>query len=136
MKNFLLFLPLLLSVAACQKTVEKKAEDIIIRAMVNGQWVVTKFAKGNNDVTADFAGYRFQFRENNTVEALKDGSFTASGSWQGNPYARSIASQFNNAVHPLVLLNGVWLVTNNSWTFVEATQTVNGEAYSLRLDKR
>ena len=136
MKNviLLLFVPVLLF--SCKKTAERKAEDIIIYAMVNGQWAVTKFTKGNATLTPEFSGYKFQFKTNNTVDAIKNGAVEASGSWQGYPESRSIASHFANGSATLSFLNGTWVVTKNSWTFVEASQTVAGELYTLRLDKQ
>jgi hypothetical protein len=48
----------------------------------------------------------------------------------------SIVASFPNATNPLVLLNGTWHVTDNSWTYVKATMTVGTEVRSLRLDKQ
>jgi hypothetical protein len=86
-------------------------------------------------LTTDFAPYLFQFRSNNTVEALNNGTLEKTGNWSADPNARTITSSFANAATTLMLLNGTWQVTKNSWTFVEASQTVNGEARTLRLDK-
>jgi hypothetical protein len=130
------FYPLifLLILVGCKK--EKKAENIIIQAMVNGQWKVTNFNKGGMDKTSDFATYRFQFKNDFTVDALNSGSIEKTGSWNADAIAQTITSNFTNAVNPVVLLNGTWTITNNSWTWVEAKQTLNGELLSLRLDKQ
>jgi hypothetical protein len=124
----------LLILAGCKK--EKKAENIIIQAMVNGQWKVTNFNKSGMDRTSDFATYKFQFKTDFTVDALNNGSIEKTGSWNADAATQTITSNFTNAVSPVVLLNGTWAITNNSWTWVEAKQTVNGELLSLRLDKQ
>lgn len=117
----------------CNK--EKKAENLVVQAMVNGQWKVTNFNKGGTDMTSDFASYQFQFKNNFTVDALNSGSVEKTGSWNADATSQSITSNFQNAVNPVALLNGTWIITNNSWTWVEAKQSVNGELMSLRLDK-
>jgi hypothetical protein len=44
-------------------------------------------------------------------------------------------ANFTSAAAPLVLINGSWHIDDNSWTFVEATQTTAGETKTMRLDK-
>jgi hypothetical protein len=74
MKQSLLVLIFAVTLASCTKTVEKTKEDAVIQIMVSGQWVVTKYTIGASTVTPDFAGYKFQFYENRTVDAIKNGS--------------------------------------------------------------
>lgn len=123
----------LILIAGC---VKKKQEDMVVNAMVNGQWKVTNFKKAGLDITTDFANYKFQFKTNFTVDAINSGTVEKTGSWNADATAQTITSSFTNAVDPLVLLNGTWQITNNSWTWVEAKQTVNGELLNLRLDKQ
>lgn len=133
MKNlYLLFL--LIVLAACKK--EKKAENLVIQAMVSGEWKVTNFNKGGTDKTADFGPYKFQFKTNFTVDAINNGTAEKTGSWDAYASSQSIVTNFTNATNPLVWLNGTWKITNNSWTWVEASQTANGEFMNLRLDKQ
>ena len=134
-KLFFAFI-LLLSFSSCEKLIEEAAEDAIVDAMTTGQWVVTKYTRAGTDITADFSGYKFQFNRNETVDAIKNATIEKSGTWKGDGNARTINAQFNNTPEPLSLLNGTWQITNNSWTFVEASQTVAGEARTLRLDKQ
>jgi hypothetical protein len=122
----------LLALIAC---VKKKQEEKVLNAMTNGQWKVTSFIKGNADLTSDFAVYQFQFKTNNTVDAINNGTVEKTGSWQEDVNAQTITSNFANAANPLALINGTWQITNNSWTWVEAKQTVNNELLTLRLDK-
>jgi hypothetical protein len=135
MKNFLVLLLIAFCVTSCKKAIEAAQEDIIMKAMTDGQWRVTKFTKDNVDVTTGFDSYKFQFRSNKTVDAIKNGSAETTGTWNGSATDRTIASNFSSANATISLLNGTWLITNNSWTFVEATQTVNTEVRTLRLDK-
>ena len=104
--------------------------------MVNGQWVVTNFTKGSNDVTADFSPYKFQFQSNRTVDAIKNMLIEKSGTWDANADKRTITSNFTNANQTLSLLNGTWTITNTTLTSVDANQTVNGEVWILKLNKQ
>ena len=114
---------------------EATQEDLVIKAMTDGQWRVTQFTNGTTDVTSDFSPYVFQFRTDKTVEAIKASGIESKGTWNGNAANRTIASSFSNSNATIMLLNGTWNITKNSWTFVEATQTVNNEVRTLRLDK-
>jgi hypothetical protein len=133
MKNLYPFFFLII-LAGCKK--EKKAENLVVQAMVNGQWKVTNFTKGAIDKTTDFGPYKFQFKTNFTVDAINNGTVEETGSWNADASAQTITSDFANAISPLALLNGTWKITNNSWTWVEANQTANGELLNLRLDKQ
>lgn len=119
----------------CKKTAEEIFKGRVIDAMTTGQWHLTKFTKGGGDSTSAFAPYQFQFHENNTVDALKNGAFEKSGTWSADVGNRTITSLFTDATTPLSLLNGTWNITDNSWTRVEASQTVNGETLTLKLQK-
>jgi hypothetical protein len=125
---------LFLVLSGCIK--EKKQENLVIKAMTNGQWKVTGFNKGGTDITSDFTAYLFQFKTDFTVDAINNGSIEKTGSWNADASAQTITSNFANAVNPLALLNGTWTITNNSWTWVEARQTLNNELLTLRLDKQ
>jgi len=133
-KNTLILLSFLLF-TGCAKTIERIQERKVLDAMTQGQWHLTSFIKAGNDITGDFAPYLFQFHENNTVEAIKNGNVQNRGSWEADVNGRSMISNFPGASTPISLLNGTWKITNNSWTFVEASQTVNNELLTLRLEK-
>lgn len=124
--------------ASCQKDpIEQIQTNIVIQAMTSGQWKVTSFIKGSTNVTTDFANYKFQFKADKTVDAIvvSSGSVEKTGSWDANADAKTITSNFTSASATLTLLNGTWTITNNSMTFVEANQVVNGVTWTLRLDK-
>lgn len=133
-KLFIAFFCVIL-VSGCKKSVESRVEDAVIAAMTNGQWVITKFTQNGNTITTDFSTYKFQYYSNKTVDAIKSGSVEKTGTWNGDATTMSTSANFTNAVYPLQLINGNWLITNNSWTFVEATQTIGSEVKTMRLDK-
>jgi hypothetical protein len=129
-------LVLLICLIGCSKEQkQQQQENLVVQAMVNGQWKVTSFNKGGTDVTSDFSVYKFQFKSDLTVDAINNGAVEKTGAWNADANAQTITSNFSNAVNPLVLLNGTWTITNTTWTSVQANQTVNGELRTLRLDK-
>ena len=135
MKMVFLLLCVSVCTSGCLKAKEDIQENLVLKAMTDGQWQMTKFVKGTTDMTADFKPYRFQFRTNNTVEAINNGVVEKTGTWSADQEAKTITSLFTNASATVMLLNGTWNITKNSWTFVEATQTVNSEILKLRIDK-
>jgi hypothetical protein len=141
MKNRYLLLFLSLVIAGCgakDKIVEQQQENLIMAAITTGQWKVTGYVKGGVDVTTDFSGYLFQFRNNYTVDALLNGYVEKTGSWAaaGDMQSQTMTANFANATNPLLLLNGTWDIVTTTWTSVDAKQTVNGEQRTLRLDKQ
>jgi len=133
-KLFILLIPII-SFSGCKKTINNAAEDIIVRAMTDGQWIITSFNDNGTDITADYSSYKFQYHSNRTVDAIKNGSVERSGNWEGYAETLSIWATFPGAPYPLDLINGTWQITNNSWTFVEARKTVGADVKTLRLDK-
>src|SRR5215470_16892329 len=122
--------------ASCHKIIEKKAQDAIMKVMTDGQWVVTNFTSNGSDITTDFSGYSFQFFDDYTVKAMKNGTLEESGTFQGDVSTMTISSNFPNAVNPLLLLNGTWHITNTSDTYVIANMTIGTDARTIRLDKQ
>lgn len=123
-------------IASCTpERIEEKQQNLVLQAMVNGQWKVSSFNKGGTDLTNDFSPYKFQFKENLTVDAINNGSVEKTGSWNADANAQTITSNFTGATNPVILLNGTWNITSTTWTSVNASQTVNGELRTLRLDK-
>jgi hypothetical protein len=136
MKRLILTVLSLTLLAGCKKTIEKKAEDAILKAMTDGQWVLTSFTSNGIDITADFSAYKFQFFDNYTVNAIKNGAIEKTGDWQGDVNSMSISANFPAVSNPLLLLNGTWHITDYSWTYVTATMTVGSEVRTLRLEKQ
>lgn len=135
MKNVLIICLLCISFTSCKKTIDKAKENAVINIMVTGQWYVAKYLKANTDVTADFAGYKFRFYENRTVNAFKNSVVEKTGTWDGNATDLTITSQFTNAAYPLILLNGTFKWTDSGDNFVVANATINGESRLLRLER-
>ena len=137
MKQIITLFLLVFTFSCSEKKIEEIQTNIVIDAMVSSPWKVTSFKKGGTDVTTDFSPYKFQFKENLKVDAIiiSNNSVEKTGDWNADANARTITSTFVGANATLMLLNGIWKITNNSFTFVEASQTVNGEIYTLRLEK-
>jgi hypothetical protein len=136
MKRAALIFITCLGLLSCQKTVENAAENAILNAMTDGQWVVTSFTTNGTDITSDFTGYKFQYKRDYTVDAIKNGTVEKTGTWQADAVAMNITGNFPNASNPLLLINGTWHITDNGWTYVKATMTVGSETRTLRLDKQ
>lgn len=96
---------------------------------------MTKYTKGATDATSLFNTYKFQFKKNNTVDALKNQTFERTGQWEANAAQKTINANFANVSTPLSLLNGTWTITNSTWTSVDASQTIDGEKCRLLLNK-
>jgi hypothetical protein len=134
MKGLLLIM-FSLSLVSCKKIKENIQERRAMEFITDGRWRVSSYLTPGGDKTADLAAYSFQFKSNKTVDALKNGIFEMSGTWQDDQANRTIYSNFTSASYPLILLNATWTVTNGSETSVTATATVNGEIRNLRLAK-
>jgi hypothetical protein len=132
----LLIILSLICLVGCKKVIEKKAENAIMKAMTDGQWVITSFTSNGSDITSTFSGYKFQYFSNYTVDAIKNGTVENTGNWDGDASTMNISASFPNATNPILLLNGTWHITDNSWTYVKATMTIGGETRTLRLDKQ
>jgi hypothetical protein len=136
MHRFLYALLLLSLLTGCKKVKENIQEKKVLDFITDGQWKVTQLLKGSTDYVADFAGYQFQFKTNNFVDAIKNGTVQKTGTWQGDAINLTITSAFPaDAVHPLPLLNGVWKIVDGGNDFVVATKDENGELSRLRLEK-
>jgi hypothetical protein len=135
MKKILAVVGFALAFSGCKKAVENKAEDLVIKAMTNGQWHVTSFVQNGTDVTSNFSTYKFQYYSNKTVDAINNGAVEKTGTWDGQATTMTTWANFTNATAPLNLINGSWHIDNNSWTFVVASQNTGVETKTMRLDK-
>ena len=135
MKKLFPVLCIIIFFSGCKKAIQNAQQDLVIKAMTDGQWAVTSFTQNGSDVTTDFTGYKFQYYSNKTVDAIKNGTVEKTGTWDGEASTMTTSANFINATTPLSLINGSWHITNNSWTFVVATQTTGSETKTMRLDK-
>jgi hypothetical protein len=136
LKKIIIPLTLFIFLSGCKKAIENKQEDLITKAMTDGQWVITNFTLNGTNITTDFSLYKFKYYSNKTVDAIKSGAVEKTGNWDGNAAAMTTWASFASASHPLSLINGTWNITNNSWTFVVAKQTNGSEIKTMRLDKQ
>lgn len=138
MKTLILYLAVLplLFASSCKKAKENIQEDLVVKAMTDGQWKITNFVYNGSNITGDFANYRFKYYSNKTVDALNNGTLEKNGNWDGNAAAMTTWASFTGAVYPLQLINGNWQITRNSWTYVEATQSAGADTKTMRLDKQ
>lgn len=136
MKSILLLGLIIVSYSSCNKAIQKIQEDLIVKAMVDGQWAVTSFTQNGNNITSQFTGYRFKYYENKTVDALLNGNLQKTGTWDGDATTMTTWANFQNVTEPLSLINGAWHIDDNGWTYVKATQTIGSETKTMRLDKQ
>src|ERR1700687_239960 len=94
--------------AGCKKAIENKQEDLILKAMTDGQWIITSFTHNGSNITSDFSPYKFKYYSNKTVDAINNGTVENTGSWDGNATTLTITANFTNAAYPLTLINGSW----------------------------
>lgn len=136
MKTFFTLFFLLVLFSGCKKAIQKAQEDLVIKAMVDGQWKISEFTQNGNDITSSFATYKFQYYENKTVDAINNGTVEKTGTWDGNASTMTTSANFAGVVSPpLGLINGTWQINNSGWTYVKATQIVGTETKTMRLDK-
>lgn len=134
MKNIAVLI-LMIALVGCEKTANSIKEDLVIKAMTDGQWKITSFTINGASVTADYASYRFKYFSNNTVDAIKNAVVEKTGTWNGDAPTMTISAQFPSVTYPLDQINGSWQITRNSWTFVESTQNSSAGVKTMRLDK-
>ncbi len=125
----------LFAVFSCKKFIEQKKQDMLVSAITNGVWIVEQYREDTSDITAGFQGYEFRFSENGTVTGTKDGN-TANGTWTGDINTRTISSNFPNIGEPVKKLNGIWLLTDTYWDYVEALMTTETGKNQLHLRKK
>ena len=129
----LVLLTIAISLAHCSK--EEIQQNLITRAMTDGQWVIQQFTENSQDYSSEFSPYVFQFYENGQVKAI-NGPVSVTGNWTGDANARTITSSFPTTNSTLQRLNDTWQIFNNTLTMVEANpQTPSRSAY-LKMVKK
>lgn len=136
MKKAITALLVIALLAGCKKVIEKKKEDALIEAMTDGQWAITSFVHNGNTITQNFSSYTFQYYDDKTVDAIKNGSVDKTGTWDGDISTMTTWANFDNVTAPLSLINGSWHIDNSTWTHVVASQTNGSETKTMRLDKQ
>jgi len=136
LKKFATPFILLTLLSGCKKAIENIQQDLVVKAMTDGQWVVSSFTINGANISADFSTYKFKYYSNKTVDAIKNGTVEKTGTWDGNATTMSTSASFSNPVYPLILINGTWHIDNNSWTYVVASQLNGSDTKTMRLDKQ
>lgn len=134
-KSILIFFVAVSLITGCKKAIQQTQEDLVLKAMTDGQWGITSFTQNGTNITADFATYQFKYYSNKTVDAINNGVVEKTGTWDGNASTMTTSANFTNAAYPLILINGNWHIDRNSWTYVEASQTNGTDTKTMRLDK-
>ena len=121
---------------SCNKIKEDIGKQFIINVMTDGRWIVNKFTEdGTVDITHSFDGYEFQFTADGKVYGFYNTSQEV-GTWEGNTNNLTITSDFPGAGDPLRKLNGVWKISNNTKTSVEASPFNSSRIAFLKLVKK
>jgi hypothetical protein len=120
---------------SCKKALEKKAENMVMDAMTDGEWIVEQYFEGSNNISNQFLNYSFKFYSNGTVTGTISSTAT-NGTWVGNVSDYTIASQFPTADDPVKKLNGVWKIKDSYWDFVKAEMTTGSGTNVLALRKK
>ena len=54
MRKLLVYTGIMFLIAGCKKTVENIQEDLVLKAMTDGQWAITSFTQNGNNITSNF----------------------------------------------------------------------------------
>ncbi len=141
MKRILFIVVTVLLLTGCKKiikqTQEQIAESLILKAMTDGTWIVSVYNDGTTEYKPEFDTYEFRFYKNYNVDAIKNSATEITGTWREDVTNLTITSQYGvNANPTLQRLNGVWKMKDSNWTWVKATQTINGNLTTLELRKK
>ena len=133
---FTLLAASIIMAGSCKKAIEAQQRSIILDAITNGRWYVQEYKETNNDVTAEFTGYEFQFYENGNVDGIKNAVSTR-GTWATDISNYTITAQFPaNAPDTLKRLNYTWKITDSYLDYVEAKTTTASGDNILHLRKK
>ncbi len=123
----------ILMAANCKKNPPIIPEDLVIKTLTDGEWSVTDFKLNGTNLTADFAGRRFKYYANKTIEAKFNGNVTNTGTWDGSQNTMTSTVNFPGAVNPVALVTGTWTFVPTSSRVVDASQNVGGDVKTMRL---
>lgn len=141
MKQLVILLVFATALGSCKKAIKKAqeevAETLIVKAITDGRWTVSVYSDGTTDYKTEFNAYEFQFKTDRTVDAIKNATKESTGTWQEDKVNIAIVADYpSTSSATLQRLDGVWKITNSSWTWVRALQTINGQQVTLELRKK
>jgi hypothetical protein len=128
------FISLLFSMS-CKKAIEKKAQDMVMEAITNGELMVDQYFEDTNNLSSQFQNYYFKFKSDGTLTGTVNSNVT-NGTWVPNVSNYTITSDFPSAIDPLKKLNGVWKLKDSDWDYVKAEMPTSGETRLLILRKK
>jgi hypothetical protein len=88
-------------------------ENGISNMVTKGNWSVFQYINANQDLTNDFAGYRFVFSANGTVSVTNNG-VTTEGVWSENLYSKRLLLNFNTTNTVLNKINKEWVLDSRN----------------------
>jgi predicted peptidase len=125
----------LLFTLSCKKAIEKKAENMIMDAITNGEWIVEQYIENGNNISSQFLNYSFKFNSNGTVTGTINSTST-NGTWVANATDYTITAEFPSAGDPLKKINGLWKIKDSYWDYVKAEMTTSSGTNVLTLRKK
>jgi hypothetical protein len=132
MKRFFVLFLVLPFFGCIKEAIEQKQEDLVVKAVTDGQWKVLWY-ECNGSYINEYVPYTFQFKTNNTVDAISNGYVENTGTWTASAESKTITSHFTNTnSNALLLLNYTWTITGSTWTSVNARR-VNGPGDTCRM---
>lgn len=132
---FILLMSTLLLSLSCKKAIEQKQDDLIMKAITDGTWIVEQYFENGSNISYEFLNYDFKFSNNGIVTGAIAGD-TTKGVWSGSSSTASITSTFPTSATPLVKLNAVWKITDSYWDYVEAVTKIGSDSMILHLRKK
>jgi hypothetical protein len=119
---------------SCKKYIQQQEQNALVNLVTQGTWRVTGYVDHDTNITANFAGYSFQFDQNGTVYGILNSQQTK-GTWTASVSDKSITSNFPSAPYPLNLLNYTWKITDSYNDSVAARTPVDSTFNILNLHK-
>lgn len=134
--SMITFLLLTTAIIGCKKVVEENARRVLLDLMTNGRWVVQTFTEAGTDLSADYAGWEFQFYDNGTVDGL-NGTQKVTGTWAVDEIRLTIQSAFPaGSPAALIKLSETWNLTKTTLSYVEAKPANTNRTAYLKLVRK
>jgi len=135
--SLLLFSCVVITNWSCSsKAIEQKKEDLLVTLITANIWIMESFSEGSTNLTADFSGYEFKFYTDLTVQGIRTGFPTATGTWAGNASDMTVQANFPTETGVLKKLNGTFTVTSSTLSDVNAHRFEGAVELKLHLVKK
>lgn len=130
---FISYSLLLIAGCDCKKPPPAIVEDLLVQIMTEGEWSITNFVQSSTNYTPEYAGWRFKFYSNKTVDAKLNGTLTYTGTWDGSSSSMTFTASLPGAATPIDRIIGTWNVTASGSRVVDATMTVGAVVKLMKL---